>query len=96
MPADGRPYRRAHAIFKARCRDNQEPCWLCRGRLGPINYDSAQQEDPLAFTVDHVDPTSHGGHKTNATGFRPAHSTCNSSRGNGQTKLFPTSRRWLK
>lgn len=95
MPADGRTYRDAHAAFRAQCKRDNAQCWRCHGRRGPIDY--SWPHDPtnlLAFTVDHAQPTSLGGSKTNPDYFRPCHLSCNSSRGNGERRAFPTSRRW--
>jgi hypothetical protein len=95
MPADGRPYRRSHATFRARCEEQQAPCWFCMGKRGPIDYSRPHNpKNPLAFTVDHLRPTSRGGNPTDIANFRACHAVCNSSRGNNERRAFPTSRRW--
>ena len=59
---------------------NGEPCWIC-GQA--IDYDSPPGT-PGSPTVDHLDPRAHG-HPVLAPLHRlaPAHSYCNSSRGDG-------------
>ncbi len=72
MPANGRPWRREQAAFKAECKRNNAACWLCRGKLGPIQYD-APPRHPLAFSADHVTPTSLGGDAMRRANLKPAH-----------------------
>ena len=54
-----------------------EPCALC-GQ--PIDL-SVPYPDPLAFTVDHIVPTSNGGGDEYEQ-LRPAHFRCNRQRSN--------------
>jgi 5-methylcytosine-specific restriction endonuclease McrA len=56
---------------------------------------------PGADSVDHIIPRSLGGHLTDPANLRPAHFSCNSSRGNGTRArrsgtpgANPTSRSW--
>lgn len=92
MPAAGRPWQRERAAFKDECKRNNTPCWLCSGSKGPIDYTSTHE--PLSFTVDHVQPTSLGADPMRKSQWRPAHMSCNSSRGNTTRGMFPTSRKW--
>ncbi len=55
-------------------------CGICRGALGPIDYEAGQYE-PLAFEVDHIIPISRGGLKI-LTNSRASHRTCNRKRSN--------------
>jgi 5-methylcytosine-specific restriction endonuclease McrA len=57
-----------------------DECALCRGALGPIDYE-APQYHPLAFEVDHIVPISRGGEKT-LENSRASHRTCNRQRSN--------------
>lgn len=45
--------RKARARFKAQ----GAPCGICRGRLGPIQYNAAPM-DPLGFVIDEIRPVS--------------------------------------
>jgi len=95
VPAVGRPYRRNRALFQAECAATNAACHNCHGTRGPINYQArAEDRDPLAFTVDHIQPTSLGGHPHAMSNFAASHASCNSSRGDGTRGQFPTSRRW--
>lgn len=49
-------------------------CWICRL---PITH---QGHDGQALTLDHIIPVSRGG-SNGALNVRPAHKSCNSSRG---------------
>lgn len=55
-----------------------EGCALCGE---PIDL-ALMYPHPLAFTVDHTVPTSHGG-TDDLDGLRPAHNQCNRARSNG-------------
>ncbi|WWM24861.1 HNH endonuclease [Streptomyces sp. B21-104] len=86
-PRNGRPYRRLVASLKTA----GLPCWLCGhnidGRL--------TEKHPLSFTLDHVVPLSKGGDLLDPANARPAHRSCNSSRGNRTSmKQQRASRRW--
>lgn len=72
MPAEGRPWRREHAAFKAECKRAAAKCWLCRGSKGPIEYDGPPTH-PLSFSADHVTPTSLGGDALRRNNLKPAH-----------------------
>ena len=93
MPGQGRPWRRMQAEFREACKKAKEPCWLCQGAKGPINY-WAKAGDPQSFTADHITPTSLGGDEVRLANLRAAHHGCNSSRGNTTRGMFPTSRQW--
>jgi hypothetical protein len=97
MPASGRPWNRERTRYKAECKARGAACWLCLGTKGPIDYDSAydpSKRQPLLFTVDHSQPTSLGADPMRVDLWRPAHWTCNSSRGNTTRGQYPTSRQW--
>ncbi len=55
-----------------------EACTFCDL---PIDL-SLAYPDPMAFTVDHAIPTSHGG-RDDYELLRPAHNHCNRARSNG-------------
>ncbi|WP_373872341.1 HNH endonuclease signature motif containing protein [Acrocarpospora phusangensis] len=74
----GRPWRRVRAAVLAA----STTCWLC-GR--PIDLDLPVTHR-MSATVDHVDPISLGGDPLNPALLRPAHRSCNSSRGNRPPK----------
>lgn len=97
MTRYGSSYDAARATFKAQCRATNEPCWICRNELGPIDYETPfdpTRRDSLQFTVDHVTPVSLGGSITRTSGWKPAHYVCNVRRGNTSRGLFPSSRQW--
>ena len=98
MPANGRPWERERAKYKAECKARNAECWLCRNTKGPIDYISKfdpKTPNPLLFSVDHSVPTSTpGSDPMRKDQWRPSHLTCNSSRGNGTRGMFPTSRAW--
>lgn len=104
----GRPWRRACD----RIRRLRLPCHLC-GQ--PIQYDTPHKPDctgprcpgcnPWGFTVDHIDAVStlpdNDPRLRDPHYLRPAHRTCNSSRGtrtldelDHTTKQTPTSGAW--
>ena len=88
MPVrSSRPWQRARQQVQ---RTGGNICWLC-GQ--PIDYE-LPVSDPMSFTVDHVQPRSLGGAELDPANLRPAHKSCNSSRGDGTRKRLPTSRRW--
>lgn len=74
---DDRTYRKRTAALKAQRND----CWLCRK---PIDY-TLPWRDKMAFTADHVQPRSKGGHLYGE--IRAAHRSCNSSRSNRVTTI---------
>lgn len=86
----GRPYRRLREYI----RRTQPFCHVCGD---PIPQDAAYP-DPLSFTVDHIEPLSHGGEPLNRHNAAAAHHACNSRRRNGsrrQPGVTPTnSRDW--
>ena len=64
--------------FRTASEQTNEPCWLC-GQ--PIDY-TAPPEHPDAFELDHYHPVStHPQLMEDPANFRPAHSSCNRSRG---------------
>jgi len=93
MPARGRSWDALLASFKAECQARNDPCWLCRA---PIDYTLTGRQS-LAFSADHVTPTSIPGGEQQAlrrANLKPSHYGCNSRRGNTTRGQFPTSRQW--
>ncbi len=78
----GHRWRTIKTEFKARCRAVDASCWLCDGKLGPIDYD-AEPNEPLGFEADHYHPVStHPNLANDPTNLRPSHVTCNRTRRN--------------
>lgn len=78
--ARGRDHR-AYRRVRLRVLAESDVCWLC-GHTG-------------ADTVDHLVPLAYGGPLLDPHNLRPAHRSCNSSRGTGAAVVnAPTSRRW--
>lgn len=72
-------YRKRTAELKRRVKANGLPCWLCgRGIDTDLPWTHA-----MSFTADHVQPLAHGGKVLGE--LRPAHRSCNSSRGAKRT-----------
>lgn len=45
--------------YRARLRAQGAPCGICRGRLGPIDYDApSNAKHPLSFVIDEIRPVS--------------------------------------
>ncbi|KFU81003.1 HNH endonuclease [Amycolatopsis lurida] len=88
--ANGRPWRRVTAQLRELAAASGAACWLCGHRIDlglPARH-------KMSFTADHIVPRSKGGPDT-LDNARPAHRTCNSSRGNRAHEApMPTSRRW--
>jgi 5-methylcytosine-specific restriction endonuclease McrA len=88
-PRNGRPYRELCAWLRAQ----GLPCWICGHNIG---YE-LDAKHPMSFTLDHEQPLSKGGALLDRENARPAHRSCNSSRGNRtEPKKQPvrSSRRW--
>ena len=85
----GGAWRRKRAMFRRRCERDNLPCALCGE---PIDYTLAWPH-PRSFTVDHIIPISQlppgDRRREDMTLFQPAHSYCNTSRGNDQRKPPP-------
>lgn len=76
----GREYQALRKIFRKRCADNDEPCWIC-GQ--PIAYDQADSSTDDSFELDHYYPVStHPDLEMDPANFRPSNMSCNRSRGN--------------
>lgn len=75
----GRRWVEATAPFRQACAEAGAPCWLCDQ---PIDY-SLHRNHRLSFTVDHVVAlwTGRNVDPFDPRGWRPAHRSCNSSRG---------------
>lgn len=53
--SNGNFRRKMRQRFKAR----GDPCGICRGRLGPIDYDApSDAAHPLSFVIDEIKPVS--------------------------------------
>jgi 5-methylcytosine-specific restriction endonuclease McrA len=85
----GRPYRRARERTKAL--PGADVCWLCgRG----INM-ALPPNHRMAWTADHVIPITRDGAEVDPANLRPAHRSCNSTKGNRAARpQLQTSRRW--
>lgn len=98
MTKYGSNYERERRRFKDECAARNDPCWICNGRLGAIDYVSVYTRgatpQPLLFNLDHAVPTSLGGEMVRYSNFRPAHYVCNVGRGNTTRGLYPNSREW--
>jgi 5-methylcytosine-specific restriction endonuclease McrA len=84
----GRPWARIKAAWKRTSRI----CYLC----GAWIPEDVPWNDPLAYTVDHIDPRSRGGEPT-MENTAPAHRRCNSRKGTkplAELELLKTSRAW--
>ena len=86
--ANGNFRRKARRRFAAMA----APCSICRGRLGPIDYDApSDSAHPLSFVIDEVRPVSRWrefGYASPAAAAQdwenlaPAHWVCNAAKGN--------------
>lgn len=88
----GRSTRRMRRL-KQEQRAKGLPCWLC-GQ--PIDY-TLSDDDPDAFSVDHVKPWSTHPHlREDPANLRSAHLRCNKGRGNRDPRpgLGLRSREW--
>lgn len=69
------------AWYTEKCREQNLPCWLCGQK---IKYDDPPQTRD-AFEPDHFHPRkTHPELAIDPSNLRPAHSSCNRSRGAGQ------------
>lgn len=98
MAGDGQTSRRYRALrkaFRAKCEQENAPCWLCQM---PIDYRIEWPNDD-AFELDHLYPRStHPEHAEDPANFRASHSACNNKRSNKMPTggLGTLSRTWLK
>lgn len=79
--------------FKAACQEQGQPCWLCHQ---PIDYGAPPQTSD-AFEPDHVVPRSVAPELAlDWDNLRPAHCSCNRSRGERDVPLplGPATRAW--
>lgn len=77
------------AEFKNTCKEQNLPCWLCQQ---PIKYD-APAGNPDAFEADHFYPKAdYPDLALEPSNLRPAHASCNHSRGKKDAPL-PLGRR---
>ena len=89
--SNGNFRRKMRARFKAR----GDPCSICRGRLGPIDYAApSDAAHPLSFVIDEIRPISmwrEFGYESPEAAARdvenlaPAHYCCNAAKSN---KIF--------
>lgn len=76
-----RAFKKARALFKEEGRAANAPCWICKGKHGPIDYD-APAGDPWSHSLDHFYPDStHPELHDDPANWRHSHLKCNSSRG---------------
>ena len=83
----------------------RQPCVICQGRRGPINY-NAEHDHPLAFSLEHLKPVhTHPHLEFEPTNHAASHLSCNVAQGarirNGRatesdlrSRLGDTSRAW--
>lgn len=84
-----RAYRSAATALKRKAKKQGLVCWICRE---PFDW-SLPYHDARAFTADHVVPIATGGSILGP--LRPAHRSCNSSRGTAdRMERTPTTRTW--
>lgn len=73
-------YRKNRAAFKAKHKALRSDCHICRGELGPIDY-NAQPQTPKAFELDHIKPfKTHPQLFYDPGNWAPSHASCNRSR----------------
>ena len=78
--------------MRARFRAMQEPCGICKGKLGEIHYDEpSDSKHPLSFVIDEIKPVSRwkefGYESAKAAcldikNIQPAHYCCNLAKSN--------------
>ena len=74
----GHRWRQLRGKFKAQCAERNDLCWICGQE---INY-TAPAHAPASFEADHAKPVATHPHLELVIGnLRPAHSSCNRSRG---------------
>ena len=78
--------------FRRTCENANLPCWLCHQ---PIDY-TLKWPDTESFSLDHYLPREDRPDLTEVwSNFRPAHLSCNSSRGKREPRTLGTpSRVW--
>lgn len=92
-PRGHRHYRTRRQAAARRWAQDNAPCWLCQGLLGPIDY-TAPAGTWNALDADHVDPVSNGTtNPLDISQWRASHSRCNRQRGNKTPEQF---RAWLQ
>lgn len=78
----GRRWRRIRENFRAA---RIQPCAICDGVEGDIDYD-AEANEPLAMELDHIVPLSVDPTRAeDPSNLRPVHAVCNRRRGAGST-----------
>ena len=100
--ADGNFRRKVRARFIAR----GDPCHICKGRLGPIDYTSpSDPAHPLSLVIDEIKPVSRWrefGYDSPEAAARdpenlaPAHRVCNQAKGAKTLREFEAPRGGLR
>ena len=87
-----RRYRKLRDTMRHQWQQADTPCWICRQ---PIAWN--EHGTPDSFDLDHLHPVStHPELALDPANWRPAHATCNRSRGNRQatTRHGATTEDW--
>lgn len=99
MAGDGQTSRRWREVirpqFKAKCTEEQAPCWLCGM---PIDYTITDIHDDAVWEPDHLYPRStHPQHAEDPGNLKASHRGCNRTRSNKLhvTGLGTLSRQWF-
>lgn len=81
----GTGYNRYRPILKAKTKENGDPCVLCNGEKGPIDFEAGRY-DPWSFSVHHIVDRKDGGDRDDPANMAPAHLWCNQKEGGLQIK----------
>lgn len=92
-----RQFVKDRAAFRAKCADENAPCWICG--MDHIDYEAPFDDwtNPDRFELDHYYPVStHPELQHDPANFRPSSHSCNNDRGNGPPRpgLGTLSRAW--
>lgn len=81
-PIDSMAWRRLRIACFERDKAKRAPCHICRGALGPIDYEAKPSSHGLAYEPDHLLPrATHPELALVPDNIGAAHKTCNRSKG---------------